>query len=257
MDAIARLPRTTRQRHLGLAVPWLVMVALTVVGCAEDPEAATPPAGRASSPTPTPGSSPATGPTLSRATLTSNWPGDWATEIPERLRLDTGMPRSDSDQRAAEESVLQQVELCESGTLLAGQPVDEQLVAVSGPEYGEFRAVRLYVDQEAAVAAYRTVVERARACPRRTMPGGTTWHHRVWRGELGGARSTTIVQTYEVDGMVVIGASWWRLIRVGNALLLTGTSGEAMPGQTLRLSLREQARAVEPVVAEVTATFGR
>jgi hypothetical protein len=238
MKTFASLPTRVRRRVAAtLALTALLLPVAAAAGCGE--EKSPPPAGASKGQDPSP----------------SSGMGDWVTEIPDDLRIDAGMPRPEGDFRPGKESVLAAVELCEPGSLVAGDPVDELVVAVSGPEYGEFRALRVHDDADAAESAYRTVLARARDCPSRDLPGGTTWLHVVHPGDLGGDRSATVVRTYEQDGMVVLGAEIWQLALVGNALLVTGLGGEYLPGSTLGLGLRENARDLRPVVADLTATF--
>lgn len=241
MDAFSSLPRVVQRRTV-LVVAATVVLAVVLLACASCA-----------------GSTLRDGGAAADATGTGTSWDTWTGRIPEGLRIDHGMPRPAGDV-GSDEGALEAVELCAPRTLVAGHPTDVRTVAVSGPEYGEFRSLRVYADDDAARASYDTVVARARDCPSRDTRGGTTWRHQVReRGptvDVGGDASVVVVQTYEVDDMVVVGASWWRLVRVGNALLVTGTGGEYLPGSALDRGLREHARDVRPVVARVARVFG-
>ena len=83
----------------------------------------------------------------------------------------------------------------------------------------------------AAHAFVTRSVAAAEACPEE-QHGATRWIHSVSPGDVG-EESAQILQTYETDGTANVGATWWDVTRVGNAVLLTATGGEYLPGETL------------------------
>jgi hypothetical protein len=75
----------------------------------------------------------------------------------------------------------------------------------------------------------------------------TVWLHEVTRADLGD-ESLRIVRTYETEGRVSLGATFWHVVRVGNAVLVTARSGEYLPGDTLGQGIAQHERTIAPIV---------
>lgn len=133
-------------------------------------------------------------------------------------------------------------------------PVDEALDArrdgATGPEYGDRRDLRVFRDDRAAHGFLRAAADSVESCLRERH-GTTLWIHSV-AGVAGvGEEAVRLVQTYETDGMVNAGATWWNVVRVGNAVLVTATGGEYLPGETLGQGIREHDRLLAPILGSM------
>ena len=168
----------------------------------------------------------------------------WLTEIPEGIPLDNGLPRADGDftlQGIASEADRQVLNLC--GDLR----LDEGSVAIggwraAGPEYGDVHQLRLYESDTAAHQALASVVERMRTCKQDRLGTSTTLFERRDSAVDGSEEGVSIVETYASGGMSMLGAQFFELARVGNALLLTVNGGEYSPGPILDDAIAEHAR---------------
>lgn len=64
-----------------------------------------------------------------------------------------------------------------------------------------------------------------------------------------GDEAVRVVRTYETDGLVNLGATFWHAVRVGNAVLVTAQSGEYLPGDTLGQGIESHERTIAPIIA--------
>lgn len=143
------------------------------------------------------------------------------------------------------------VRLCGEQVFGGGRPRDRRVVAVSGPEYGEARDLRLFRDDRAADRFLRHALAAVSACPEQVVHS-TTWLHEVRRSLVGGEASFTAVRTYvSDDGLPLLGGIAWELTRVGNAILLTASAGEYEPTTTLDPAIRRHAAEVAGIVEEM------
>jgi hypothetical protein len=125
--------------------------------------------------------------------------------------------------------------------------VDRLVISSSGPEYAEARDLRVFATDAVAHDFVSGIGVAVAACPTLKVRS-TVWSQELRVPGIGGEESLTVVQTFATDGVVAPGANWWEVVRVGNAVLLTGTGGEWGPGSALDLARQEHARAVRPIV---------
>lgn len=227
----------------------LVVVALALSGCSEQPvpRPAQPPA------TPAAPASPAGTPTPSSPSYVPEpfEPAaydDWLTAVPDgtRDRLDVALPEDGGDFTRGRAGV--RMELCGVPLFPSGRLVDRATVSASGPEYGEARDLRLFADDRAAHRFLARVVATVQACPEQ-VSGGTSWRHELRPSRLEADESVTAVRSYrDQDGLPLLGAAWWEVARVGNAVLLTATGGEYEPTTTLDAGIRRHAADVAEIV---------
>jgi hypothetical protein len=174
---------------------------------------------------------------------------DWVHTVPPGMPLEHALPPSESEDAGTVEDLA----FCDVPALRPSHGVDHRTAGAAGPEYGELRDLRVFVDDRAAHRYLKRFVEAVTGCPRQRVGGGTTWRHDLLPTDLEGDEGVTGVQTFEQSGMVVLGANWWEVVRVGNAVLVTATGGEWMPGPRLEAAIRRHARDVEPLVAAMCA----
>ena len=171
--------------------------------------------------------------------------GDWRTRIPADFRVDQQLPEPGGDFDRNTRSVA--VMFCGHEAFAHTAVVDSRAAGASGPEYGESRDLRVFTDDLAAAGYVDGVADLLASCPTETVEG-TERIQDVRQSLAGGEESLTVVQTFEQDGSVVLGANWWEVVRVGNAVLLTATGGEWMPGANLDQGIREHGRDIAPIV---------
>ena len=232
----------------------LVIVAVTLTGCAGQPEPRAPAEGNirtvSAAPTPSPTTEPpAAPPATTSFELEAFEPAghdDWLTEIPTGIALDVALPEDGGDFTRGRSGI--RFEFCEVQGFVAEAVLDRATVSASGPEYGESRDLRVFASDRAAHRFLGHVVSVVQACPE-PRSDGTTWRHELRSSHVGGDASFTVVQSFFTqDGLPVLGASFWEVVRVGNAVLLTATGGEYEPTTTLDRGIRHHAADVAPIV---------
>lgn len=168
----------------------------------------------------------------------------WLAEIPQPVSVAHGLPEGVGDFDRSRDPVSSR--FCGTRAFPIGDEIDALRDAATGPEFVDARDLRLFRDDRAAHRFLADATRTALDCPEE-QHGGTTWRHDVRPVELG-EEGALLVQTYETDGMVNLGASFWHLVRVGNAVLVTVASGEYLPGDTLGAGIRDHQRLLGPVV---------
>jgi hypothetical protein len=169
---------------------------------------------------------------------------DWLTEVPAGFGVSRGLPDDGGDFQRVDRSVA--AELCGPGWLAGGREVDAVRDGATGPEYADLRDLRLFADDRAAHRFLARAAEIAAGCPEE-VHGPTVWSHASLDPGLA-EESLRVVRTYETDGMVNAGADWWDVVRVGNAVLVTATGGEYLPGETLGSGIAAHQRTVQPII---------
>ena len=158
--------------------------------------------------------------------------------------MTAGLPAAGGDFERVQEAVTWS--FCDTEAFPVGEALDAERDGATGPEYADRRDLRIFRDDRAAHAFARRSVAAAEACPEENH-GATRWIHAVSPGDVG-EESTRILQTYETDGTANVGATWWVVTRVGNAVLLTATGGEYLPGETLGQGIRDHDKLIAPIV---------
>ena len=228
-----KTPSPVRSHVVRIAPFYLSVVLVSALaGCAGSAE---PDTGSASSSSPeeTPGQTPvATG---------------WMQTIPKTVRIDTGIhARRDGttnkqSRRVHHASLLG---LCSDAPNLDAGAVDR--VGVDAPDYpGDSRTLYLYADAAQAKHRFRLVQQWLSGCD--SAEGCCTMHLRPSNvGEQSLLEVTTDVGT----GAGPTGR-WLRLIRVGNALLLTDSNDGSLQGPTLNSDIGRQLRDLTPVITDM------
>lgn len=173
----------------------------------------------------------------------------WLTEIPDGFAVAAGLAPDGGDFSRSARPVA--ATFCGTELFPVGPEVDALAVTVSGPEHLDARDLRLFRDDR---AAHRFLVRAARLadrCPADER-GSTTVRHDV-RPTSAGEESVLLVESYEVDGLPVLGATIWQVTRVGNAALVAALSGEYLPGETLGSGIRDHQRRLRQVEADLCA----
>lgn len=233
----------------GLVAGAVALVAVPVVVIATD---------RAGQPTSSPATStPAPTETSTSssesATATPDSPADpftpaafdaWRTSVPRGFSVTEGLPADGGDFERAADPVA--ASLCGADAF----PTEGVVAAIhdgaTGPEFADVRGLRLYADDAGAHALLRRARQAAVDCPENPR-GVTVWLHEVTKADLG-EESIRIVRTYETDGGVSLGATFWHAVRVGNAVLLTTRTGEFLPGDTLGQGIAQHERTIAPII---------
>jgi hypothetical protein len=167
----------------------------------------------------------------------------WRTEIPADVRIDRALP--DSENGLVHDRISRRV--CDVELFPTDAVIDARAVTASGHKYAEARELRLFHDDRAAHRFVAHVRGAVTACPTQEVDG-TLWQHRLRPSAIGGEEGVTAVQSFEVGGTVPLGANWWEVARVGNAVLITGTGSELAPGRPLDRAVHAHAVALRPVV---------
>lgn len=170
---------------------------------------------------------------------------DWLTAAPEGFSVSAGLPEGGGDVERVSEPVTWT--FCGEEAFPADEVLDAVRDGATGPEYGDRRELRVFRDDRAARAFLGSAATTATDCPEE-QHGATRWIHSVTPVADRGEESARLVQTYETDGIINAGATWWDLVRVGNAVLVTATGGEYLPGETLGQGIREHDRLLVPIV---------
>lgn len=211
-------------------VPAALLVLVGLAGCGT--ETATSPTGA----TPTPSVPPTPTPT---PTASATPQRGWLTTIPPDLRVDTALPEPGGDFSRGKDGV--ELEFCGDGVGPEVPVTDRRTASAAGPEYGEGRDLRVFRDDERAGSLLAAVLEEVESCPE-DEASSTIWRHEVWDSHLQADEAFTVVRTYvTADGYPVLGATFWEVARVGNAVLLTATGGEYDAASTLEPGIRDHA----------------
>lgn len=184
------------------------------------------------------------GPDVNPPRWTPSGYDEWLTEVPAGFDLAHGLPGDGGDLQRVERSV--EVELCGTEWLEPGAGTEALRVGATGPEYADLRDLRLFTTDRAAHRYLSRASDVATGCPQEEH-GATVWSHAVADPGLG-QESLRVVRTYETDGMINAGADWWDVVRVGNAVLVTGYGGEYLPGETLGSGIAARQRTLTPIV---------
>jgi hypothetical protein len=234
----------------GMVVGAVALVALPVVVIATGRAGQEPTSRPYTVTTPPPGTSASSSegstasPDSPRDPFTPAAYGDWRTSISRDFSIAEGLPAGGGDFERSAEPVSES--FCGTEAL----PTDRVVAAIdngaTGPEFVDVRSLRLYVDDAGAHALLREARRAAVDCPE-DQQGSTTWVHEVTKADLG-EESIRIVRTYETDGRVSLGATFWHVVRVGNAVLLTARTGEYLPGDTLGQGIAQHERTIAPIV---------
>jgi hypothetical protein len=171
--------------------------------------------------------------------------GPWLATVPASIRLDGGLPERGSEFTVAEVTSEQDapaVDWCgpvsvptAGGLTLAGWHA-------TGPEYVDWRVLRLYESDLGAQEAMAHLDRAASACDGQR----DTFERR--ESALAGDLTLTVVQTSTDDqGRPALGASIWEVVQRGNALLLTSTYGEWDPRSNLDRGIALHDKDVAPI----------
>lgn len=223
---------------------WLAAVLVTGCAATPDPAPATAPAPAPASPTEPPSAQPPDSGYRPDPFRPAAYDG-WLVEIPQDFPLSHDLHPHGSEFEQQVRPV--RGEFCDVEAFPEATEVDVRRDGVVGPEYADARELRLFPDDRGAHRFLVAAAGRVAACPEETRDGATRVHlvRRLEAGEEG----VRLVRTYrEADGLPLLGATWWDVVRVGNSVLVTSTSGEYAAGETLGLGLREHERRVGPVV---------
>ena len=172
---------------------------------------------------------------------------EWLDTIPAGISVSEGLPADGGDFRRSADAVTES--FCGTAGLPLSGVVDARRDGAVGPEFADLRDLRLYADDAAAHVLLVRVREAATGCPE-DEHGGTRWLTDVGGADLG-EEAVRVVRTYETDGLVNLGATFWHVVRVGNAVLVTAQSGEYLPGDTLGQGIESHERTIAPVVARL------
>ena len=220
-------------RSASLALASLLLVACgqaTSAPAADDPE-------------PMPSATPSTSPSPTEDAA-------WLTTIPDDIPLDVELPPHGSEfalREVASEPDSPGIDWCGPIPTLAASRTDIAGWSATGPEYAEWRVLRVYESDEAARTATTLLTEHAAACHGEEQDDSASLLGRR-PSALPGDESFTVVQTYQYNGLPTLGATFWEVVQVGKALLLTGTYGEYDPTTSLDSGIRHHAKEVAPIV---------
>lgn len=170
---------------------------------------------------------------------------EWMTAVPDDVPLAAGLADDGGDYERVSEPVTWS--FCDTEAFPVGTAADARREGATGPEYADRRDLRVFPDDRAAHAFLRQATSVSEGCPEE-QHGATRWIHTV-SPATPGEESVRIIQTYETDGLPNAGATWWDVVRVGNAVLVTATGGEYVPGETLGQGIRDYQRLIAPIVS--------
>lgn len=176
---------------------------------------------------------------------------DWRTTIPVGLVVSEGLPEAGGDFERSAEPVTEA--FCGTDAFPVGEVTDARSDGATGPEFDDHRDLRVYADDAAAHALLVGAREAVRECAE-DKRGATLWLSEAADADLG-EEALRVVRTYETDGRVNLGATFWHLVRVGNAVLVTARSGEYLPGDTLGQGIAQHELTIAPIVDAMCA-FG-
>ncbi len=169
---------------------------------------------------------------------------DWRTSISRDFSIAEGLPADGGDFERSAERVAGS--FCGIEAFPIEGVVDAIQAGATGPEFADLRSLLLYVGDAGAHGLLRKARKAALDCPAE-LHGVTHWLHEVTSADLG-EESLRIVRTYETDGRVSLGATFWHVVRVGNAVLLTARAGEYLAGETLGQGIAQHERTLAPLV---------
>lgn len=198
--------------------------------------------------TPTLTTSPTPAPTSTPTPFQPAGDHDWLLAVPEDLSLSAGLPEDGGDFERVSEAITWT--FCDTEAFPADDVLDVRREGATGPEYADRRDLRVFRNDRAAHAFLERVAAVALDCPEE-QHGASLWIHTVDTAGPLGEESLRILQTYKTDGLINLGATWWTLVRVGNAVLLTATGGEYLPGENLGQGIREHDQLLAPLVGSM------
>ena len=176
----------------------------------------------------------------------------WLQTIPGTVRIDTNIHAgrdgtvSEQSRRVHRASLLG---FCSNARSLDAPSLDAasvDRVGVDAPDYpGDSRTLYLYADAAHAKHRFRLVQRWLSGC--NGNEGCCTTH---LRASSVGDQSLLEVTTDVGTGAGPTGR-WLRLIRVGNALLLTDSNDDSLQGPTLNRDIRQQLRDLTPVLTDM------
>ncbi|MGH3347362.1 MAG: hypothetical protein ACRDO4_10290 [Nocardioides sp.] len=176
---------------------------------------------------------------------------DWRTTVPADLVVSEGLPADGGDFERSADPVREP--FCGTDAFPVEGVTDARRDGATGPEFADLRDLRVYADDAAAHALLVAAREAVQACPEDEF-GATRWLSESTDVDLGD-ESVRIVRTYETDGLVNAGATFWHLVRVGNAVLVAAQSGEWLPGENLGQGIAGHERMIAPIIEGMCA-FG-
>ena len=231
-------PGPLRSRFVRIGPFYLsVVLLLALAGCAGSGE---PVAESASSPSPvqTPG----------QTSMTTGW----LQTIPETVRIDTNIHAGRDGTLSKQSRRVHQASLlgfCSNALGLDVPSLDAgtvDRVGVDAPDYpGDARTLYLYADAAHARHRFRLVQHWLSGCD-----GNEGCCTTDLRPSSVGDQSLLEVTTDVGTGAGPTGR-WLRLIRVGNALLLTDSNDDSLQAPTLNRDIRRQLRDLAPVLADL------
>jgi hypothetical protein len=171
----------------------------------------------------------------------------WLVTIPPEVTVSAGLPADGGDYQRSTGAVTES--FCGADGLPVAGVLDTRRNGMVGPEFADLRDLRLYADDAAAHDLLVRVREAAEGCPE-DEHGRTRWLTDVTGPDLG-EEAVRVVRTYETDGLVNLGATFWHVVRVGNAVLVTAQSGEYLPGDTLGQGIESHERTIAPIIARL------
>lgn len=175
--------------------------------------------------------------------------------IPDSVRVDDDLREGGGDFTRDDERGVS-AEPCGHEAFPVGPVVDRRTAAVSGPEYDEVRDLRLFADAAQARAFLAAARTRVEACPVERS-GGSAALYSTLRSGLADEPSFTVLRTYRNGDLPVLGATWWEVVQVGPAVLLTTTSGEYDPTSNLGPAIEQHAGEVAGIVAALEEWVAR
>ncbi len=188
--------------------------------------------------------SPAATPDSPRDPFTPATYDEWRTSISRDVSIAEGLPADGGDFERSAEPVTGS--FCAIEAFPTEGAVDAIHDGAIGPEFADVRSLRVYIDDAGAHGLVRQARRAVVDCPE-DQHDTTVWLHEVTRADLG-EESLRIVRTYETEGRVSLGATFWHVVRVGNAVLVTARSGEYLPGDTLGQGIAQHERTIAPIV---------
>jgi hypothetical protein len=187
--------------------------------------------------------------------------GGWVTTIPEDFRIDDGLPEPGGDygEWEVDEGVRTPwyFDPCREAQPGEESRTDFLQVTQSAPAERRMRQLALYPDPGQAEAVVERFHEDLARCPRHQLDGGgeDIWeeHEQGFAGDA----SFSAVAYFEQDGMRVTPATYFAVVRVGNAVLVSSYDGEFGAAQPDDMrSIMQEHRTPADTIAERMCVFG-
>ena len=193
-------------------------------------------------------------------------PAGRVTTIPADLEL---APQWQDRDGAGEEEVLRggrkvqwlsDVVECDSSHSPADESTDHLAVVYSMPEHTQARDLRAFADDVTAERVATDYVGWFRDCPRFSIDDGASETRNAVKPVALGDRAWQVTQTYWMgDGQPTLGENILIVVQIGNSVLVSQSYGEgpgAIDPEASQRNAEEQARALEPLLVEISCTFG-